>query len=175
MPRKKRLGDLIILGAAGGWALNAAEMAEEGGWHVRALVNNLAPDRVRLVDSAYPIYQLVELPRDLKELPAFCALATPAYRRHLGEEAVGADITRFARLVHPSAHVSRSVQLGDGVFVGTMATIGPHVWVGNHAHLHGRAFVGHGTRIEEFAVVAPGAFVNSISVVREGAYLGMCA
>jgi len=108
-------GELIKLGAAGRWALAAAELAEDSGWRVRALVNNLSPEDLHLSDCAYPVYHLAELPPELRALPAFCCLTTPQYRRRLVEEAAQQGVRTYARLIHRTAYVARSAALGDGV------------------------------------------------------------
>ncbi len=167
--------DLLILGAAGGWALTAAELAEGSGWHVRGLVNNLPPGEVRLPDCPYPIWQLAELPPDLLALPAFCCLTTPQYRRRLVDEATACGLKAFARLIHPSAQILPSAVLGVGSYVGTVCSVVTRASLGNHVFLLNGVLVGHNGRIDDFATIGPGAIISSRCHIREGAFVGPAA
>lgn len=158
--------DLIMLGAAGGSALTAAELAEESGWRVRALVNNLSPEELHLSDCPYPVYQLEELPPELRALPAMCCLTTPQYRRRLVQEAAG---------YHPSAHVARSATLGEGVYVGIMTAVTSRARLGDHVLLINQVPVGHEAQIEDFVSIGPGAQVGSQCRIQEGASVGPSA
>ncbi len=164
--------EIILLGAAGRWAAEAAEIAEDGGWLVRGLVNNLRPEEVRPSDCPFPIYQLDQLPAALRGLPALCVLLTPAYRRLLVEQAAACGITNFVRLIHPSAQVFRSASLGAGAYVGPLARLGRHAEVGCHTFVCSGVFVGHDAHVDDFVTLTPGASVGSLCRVQEGAYVG---
>lgn len=66
---------------------------------------------------------------------------------------------RAASLIHSSAVIAPSAELGSGVEVGPYAVIGPHVtigentWVGPHAVIEGRTTIGRANRIFQFASV----------------------
>lgn len=167
--------DLLILGAAGGWALTAAELAEASGWRVRGLVNNLPPGEVHLPDCPYPILQLAELPPDLLALPAFCCLTTPQHRRRLVHEAAACGLKTFARLIHPSAQILPSAVLGEGVYVGTASAVFTRAVLANHVLLLNRVLVGHNARIDNFASIGPGGIVSSWCHIQDGAFVGPAA
>jgi len=76
-------------------------------------------------------------------------------------------------LVHPSAHVAPSAQIGGGTTVLARASIGPLTRVGRNCVITQNAVITHHCCIEDHVVVAPGALLAAGVVVRERATIGM--
>jgi tetrahydrodipicolinate N-succinyltransferase len=64
---------------------------------------------------------------------------------------------RAQSVVHPSAVVSPSARLADGIFVGPLAVVSSNAEVGAHAMVHLHASVGHDCLIGEYSAILPGA------------------
>ena len=74
-------------------------------------------------------------------------------RRFLGELGSGA---RFAEpIIHPSAVVSASAEIGEGVFVGPGAIVNADARIGAHAIINSGVIVEHDCRVGENAHIAP--------------------
>ncbi|MHA7814541.1 MAG: NeuD/PglB/VioB family sugar acetyltransferase [Phycisphaerales bacterium] len=63
-------------------------------------------------------------------------------------------------IIHPSAVVSASAELSEGVFVGPGAIVNADARVGGHAIVNSGSIVEHDCRIGENAHVAPGAVLG---------------
>lgn len=86
--------------------------------------------------------------------------------------------------IHPSAVVSASVQMGNGVMVAANATINPLVEIGKGVICNTSCSIDHECVIDDYAHIAPGAvlcgnvrvgrssFVGANAVVRQGISIG---
>jgi len=73
---------------------------------------------------------------------------------HLG------DRTKFARVIHPSAHIAAKASLGAGVFVGPHAIVHTAAKLEDHAIVNSGAIIEHECRIGLNTHVAPGAVLG---------------
>ena len=117
--------------------------------------------------------------------------------------AIGDNYVRFAKfqemrragltavnVVHPSAHISRFVKMGEGVTILAGATINPGTavednvcvntaasvdhdnFLGNSCHIFPNATLAGGVRIKEFAYVGSGAVITPNITVEKYSYVG---
>lgn len=63
-------------------------------------------------------------------------------------------------VVHPSAIVSTSAQLGNGVFVGPLAIVSTNALIGDHTIVHLHSSVGHDASIGDYSSILPGARIS---------------
>lgn len=86
--------------------------------------------------------------------------------------------------IHPSAVISASVKMGDGVMIAANATINPLVEIGKGVVCNTSATIDHECIIGDFSFIAPGAvlcgnvkvgrssFIGANSVIRQGITIG---
>jgi sugar O-acyltransferase (sialic acid O-acetyltransferase NeuD family) len=82
---------------------------------------------------------------------------------------------RFETLMHPSAVVSPTAGIGEGVIVNAGAVIASFAAIGEFALINRGAAVGHDCRIAAFANIGPGARLASNVTVERGAAVGIGA
>ncbi len=63
-------------------------------------------------------------------------------------------------VIHPSAIVSPSAELLEGVFVGPLAVVSSHAVIGAHSIVHIHASIGHDAVIGPLTAVLPGARIS---------------
>ncbi len=149
-------------------------------------LNDVASHEITLVDSATRLDALkgspaaaVVLPRDIRadRLPAICvddphtAFATilKSFRPPAGTPPPG---------IHPTAWVSPSAELGDGVCIGPGTTIAHKVTIGAGTTIHAGAQIaahcriGQGVTIYPTAVLYENTRLGDRAVVHAGAVLG---
>ncbi|MBI4319003.1 MAG: hypothetical protein HY675_10985 [Chloroflexi bacterium] len=165
---------LIILGAASAYVSQAVELAEDCGYQVAAVVDNLGVP-LCIDRSDIPVHTLRALPDHLRQLPAICCLGTPNYRRRVVTEAVAVGVTRFVTLVHPTAYVYRSVQVGVGSMVSELTSIGSYCRLGDHVLVRDLASVGHNCSVGDYVTIGPGSAVAGPVQIESGAYIGVGA
>ena len=76
-------------------------------------------------------------------------------------------------LIHPSATVEQSAELGDGVQVFPRAYIGSEARIGFGVIVNTAAVVSHDCLVDAYANIAPGAMLAGGVTVGEGALIGM--
>lgn len=78
----------------------------------------------------------------------------------------------FVRVIHPSAVVARSAQLGEGAQVMAGAVIQPGARLGKNVLVNTRASVDHDCVIGDDVHIAPGATLSGGVIVEAGAHVG---
>lgn len=85
---------------------------------------------------------------------------------------LGIDKNKFATLIHPTAIVSKSACIGNGVTIHPLCVIGPGVKIDDHSMIFGQGFIGHGAIIGTFSYIANNASIGARVKLLQGAYIG---
>jgi sugar O-acyltransferase (sialic acid O-acetyltransferase NeuD family) len=95
-------------------------------------------------------------------------------RQRLAEKCVayGAEL---ATLVHPTASISTSAQLGTGTVVMAQASVNPNARIGRGAIVNTGAVVEHDVVVGEYAHVAPHATMGGASSLGDCSFLALNA
>jgi len=80
--------------------------------------------------------------------------------------------TSYATIIHPSAVISKWVEIGEGsvVTAGTILTC--NIKIGKHAHLNLHTTIGHDCIIGDFFTTAPAANISGNCHFGNGVYFG---
>jgi sugar O-acyltransferase (sialic acid O-acetyltransferase NeuD family) len=81
----------------------------------------------------------------------------------------------FGIAIHPTAYVSRQVNIKGGSVVMAGAIINPYVEVGAHCIVNTNASIDHDCIISNYAHISPGATLCGGVIVSEGAQVGASA
>jgi sugar O-acyltransferase (sialic acid O-acetyltransferase NeuD family) len=81
----------------------------------------------------------------------------------------------FTSAIHPTATISGSATLGDGVILFPNVVVNTGAIIGAHVTLNVGASVSHDTRVGEFSNLNPGSRIAGNVVIGRGAYVGMGA
>lgn len=79
---------------------------------------------------------------------------------------------KFPNLIDPSASVSESVRLGEGIFIGKNAIINTNAQIADLSIINTGAIVEHGCQIGKFSHVSVGAVVCGDSYVGDSVFIG---
>lgn len=74
--------------------------------------------------------------------------------------------------IHPSAVISASVKMGDGVMIAANATLNPLVEIGTGVICNTSASIDHECVIGDFSHIAPGAVLCGNVTVGKGSFVG---
>ncbi len=168
MPRLPR----VVVVGAGGHALSVLDAAVAAGW-----------DPIAVVDSLVRTPKVFSLPRwdtlenvNLKDVRVALGIGSNLLREGLfvGVRAKYPS-ARFATIVHPSAVVSRTAELGDGSVVLSQASIGPEASLGLGCLINTGASIDHQSSIGHFVSLAPGARTGGQVRVDDRTFIGMNA
>jgi sugar O-acyltransferase (sialic acid O-acetyltransferase NeuD family) len=87
-------------------------------------------------------------------------------------DALAAKGAQFERLIHPTAIVCPTAQLGTGVVICPFVTVSDSVRVDDHAMLNFYASCGHDAHVGAYSVLCPYATLNGFAVIEEEVFLG---
>lgn len=79
----------------------------------------------------------------------------------------------FATLIDPTAVVSPSAIMSEGIIICQLAFIGPNVKLGQFVVVNSSAIVGHDIVVGNNSVVSSGAKIGGNTLIAESVYLGM--
>ena len=116
----------------------------------------------------------------LRDMPSAHAVLGVGPKPHRDErqgivERLAGLVRGWAPVVHASAMVAPSVELGAGCVIMAGATIQPGARIGAHAVVNSAAVVDHDSEVGDFAHIAPGAVLGGGVVIGVGAYVGLAA
>ena len=80
---------------------------------------------------------------------------------------------RWASVIHPTAFVHASVEVGDGTVVCAQAVIHPDSVIGQHVIVGAGTTIGHDTNIHDYVHLAPGVHLAGNVRIGEGAFVGI--
>lgn len=106
-----------------------------------------------------------------KDVLAVGGVGAPEVRRQMIQRSVKMGI-EFATLIHPSAQLTRWVEIGVGVIITVGCTLTCQIRLGNHVHLNLGCTIGHDTTVSDFVTLAPGVHISGNVYLQEGAYIG---
>lgn len=79
---------------------------------------------------------------------------------------------KFATIIHPTAVVAHSAQLGCGVVLMPHTVVGPGALMGDHAQLYAHGFIGHHARVGELCFIANNASIGGYVNIEQGTHIG---
>lgn len=167
VPRKRKL---VIIGA-GGFGAIAASTAQDmnavgkevhsGAWEVIGYADS-EPAKQGTQHSGYAVHGTIEdVDSDFHEhkLWFFCAIGDGSARARMVRLAEKL-LWQPATLIHPSAVLATSVEIGVGSYIGPGAVISVNAKLGTHSVIDMHASIGHDACIGDFCTVFPGARIT---------------
>jgi acetyltransferase EpsM len=109
-------------------------------------------------DEVYFLYTLISAKLNFKFLHKLTDLDIP--------------VNRFAKIIHPTAVISKFAEIGYGVSIQPFVSVGPGVTIGNHIQIFAQSLIGHNATLDDYSYVANNACVGAHVHLNEGAYLG---
>jgi sugar O-acyltransferase (sialic acid O-acetyltransferase NeuD family) len=95
----------------------------------------------------------------------------PARRQRVHSK-IDLPLDRFATVIHPSAFVAPSSQVGAGSAILQNVVIIQNTSLGKHVIVAQNASLGHDVIVEDFVTIAAGALIAGLARVREASYIG---
>lgn len=78
----------------------------------------------------------------------------------------------FFNIIHPNAKVSKSVELGKGVFVNSNASINSKAKIDSNSIINTSAIIEHESIISKHSHVGPGSIICGRSIIKEQVFVG---
>ncbi len=100
-----------------------------------------------------------------------CGVGAPNLRKYLVErvQVIG---NKFFTIIHPSAKLTKWIQLGEGVVITAGSILTNNIYIGNHVHINIDCTVSHDTIINEFTTLSPGVHICGSVHIQNGCFIG---
>jgi sugar O-acyltransferase (sialic acid O-acetyltransferase NeuD family) len=108
-------------------------------------------------------------------LQAVVALGNPAAREAVVARLAAEAGARFATLLHPSAWLGQTVEIGEGSMVFGFSSATADVHIGRHVLINPGSNIAHDCVLSDFATLAPAVALAGGVRVEHGAELGIGA
>jgi sugar O-acyltransferase (sialic acid O-acetyltransferase NeuD family) len=97
-------------------------------------------------------------------------IGDPATRKKVVESLPAG--TTFTSVIHPSAVISKWVEIGEGAVITAGTIITCNIKIGTHAHLNLHTTIGHDCNIGNYFTTAPGSNISGICTFGDCVYFG---
>ena len=169
--------DLILVGS-GGFSRETAEAvhainAVRPTWNLRGFVDDDTARHGTFVDGL-PVLGPIELVGDYPDALIVLTTGRPDnyVSRRIIADRLALDDERFATIMHPTASVGRSCEVGPGSVLLAHADLTAAVVVGRHVAIMPQVVLPHDVRVDDFATLTSGVRLGGACHVHEGAYVG---
>lgn len=164
----------VILVGGGAFGRELVGWAEHGALEAGAQVTAFLDDSAAALDGfGYPLEHLGSIdafqPRDSDLL--LMAIGDPGHKRRIAQLLKGRG-ARFARLVHPSAVVSRTAQLGEGVVLCPQSVVSANARIGDLVAINSFSGVGHDVVLGAYSTLSAQVDLTGWVTVGEGCFFG---
>ncbi|WP_118138622.1 NeuD/PglB/VioB family sugar acetyltransferase [Oceanicella sp. SM1341] len=165
--------EIVVVGFSGN-ALEALDMLEAG-YRIAAFLD----DAPALRDTRFegipirPIAALADYPS--AQVVVMVGSERSFRRRGALISGLGLPPGRWARLVHPTAVVSRLAWLGRGAVLFANVVVGPGARIGDHVMVLPNTVVHHDSEIGDFSLLGANVTVAGRCRVGQGCYIGSAA
>jgi len=167
----------ILVVGAGGFGREVLQWARAA-WpdRVARIAGFLSDDPSRLADHDSGL-TIVASPEGFVPEPGdalLLAIGIPAVRRRVAE-ALQLRGAKFLTLIHPTAIVAPTAEIGEGSILCPYSIVSDSARVGRCALLNYHASLGHDASVGEYAVLSPYATLGGNAQIAEDVFLGMHA
>ncbi|WP_231591246.1 acetyltransferase [Saccharothrix sp. ST-888] len=166
--------DLVIVGA-GGFGREAAEAARAAGdsWRLRGFLDDNPALHGTEVDGV-PVLGPAEAVHDLPGAQVVLCTVNPRVYTSRSDllERLKLPEDRYATLVHPSAQIAGSAELGPGSVLLAQVVITARATVGAHVAVMPQTVLTHDTEVADLATLATGVRLGGGVRLERGCYLG---
>ncbi len=164
---------LYILGVGHSTPLTI-ELAQDCGYEMAGLYH-FQEGRTGMLDYGIPIVgtheELFRLD-SLKGKQFALSMGNNEVRQSLAEKILSMG-GALPNLIHPSAHVARSCELGVGVCVDSYAVLQPNTKIGNNTILRHHVLICHNSQVGNHSFIAAHTIVGAYLTLEDNLFMGL--
>jgi carbonic anhydrase/acetyltransferase-like protein (isoleucine patch superfamily) len=129
---------------------------------------------LRRVHPNLNVVRSIEEIRGHRDFQGLVCVGDPAVRFRLFREHEG-HFSKWATIVHPSANVMPTAQIGEGAIIAPNSYVGPLAKIGPNVLVNVGASIGHDAYIGHSSVISPQAAINGFASCGVAAFVGAAA
>lgn len=168
--------EIVVIGAGGHARVVADVIRLSGAYQIRGFLDQLHGARHGDAFEGARILGGDDLLPELLQdgVAAVVAIGDNEARRRIGEDLLRRGFS-LAVLIHPTATVAGSVEIGAGTVVFAGAIVNPATRIGAHVIINTAATIDHDCAIGDAVHVAPGVHIAGDVTIGEGTLIGVGA
>lgn len=155
----------MYLFGASGHGMVVAEIAEENGFEIEAVIDE-DPSKKQLLD-----YRVIQTLPDCRP-EMLISIGNNHNRKKIAECYPN---FKYISLVHKSAQISKRAVIGEGTVVMAGAVVNSETKIGKHCIINSNSVIEHECKIGDYVHVSPGAALAGNVSVGEGSQIGIGA
>ncbi|NEW84008.1 MAG: acetyltransferase [Mariniphaga sp.] len=171
------MSDIIIIGAGGHGAeldeyiqqINQVNQTEI--WHVIGFLDDNPASYANYQLSA-PLLGGVKDHQIRTDCAYLMGIANLTWRKLFVEQFMQQGAL-FISIIHPTAYISPSARLGNGIVIGPMANIGPNATLGDFTLINSRCSLGHDVHIGSFNFISPNVCFSGFTTIGDENLFGI--
>jgi sugar O-acyltransferase (sialic acid O-acetyltransferase NeuD family) len=125
----------------------------------------------RVVSAAIKVHHRFDSVDDMEDKHAIICVGNAKARRKLFEEIASTPL-RFGQVVHPTAYIAPTAEIGQGVIICPLAFVGPFARVEDNVAVNVQAAIGHDSILQHSCVISPNAAVNGFARCGVASFVG---
>jgi sugar O-acyltransferase (sialic acid O-acetyltransferase NeuD family) len=151
---------IFVVGAAGHAKVIIDIIERQEAWRIAGLIDTYKAPGTEVMDYEVlgPEDRLPDFVAQYRVTRAIVAIGDNRIRRRMAQRirTIAPQMT-FITAIHPSAHIGREVQIGEGVAIMAGATVNSGTVIGEFCFVNTNASVDHDNILEPFSCVQPNA------------------
>jgi sugar O-acyltransferase (sialic acid O-acetyltransferase NeuD family) len=169
------LKDVVILGGGGfarevWWVLEESNLQRKE-WNILGFIDENPEAKGRTLCNL-PVLGGFDWFRPRPNRPhVICGVGSNATRRKFAAQAHELGL-EFCTAIHPSARMSRFVEVGIGSVICAGNTLTTQIVIGAQVNVNLHCTIGHDARIGDFCNISPGVHLSGYVVLEEGVDVG---
>lgn len=173
MQIKKKMKDIIIIGAAGcgrevaNWIEDINK--QEPTWNILGFIDDNL-NALEGIPCKYHILGTIKNHQPQENTQYVMGIASPSVKRILGPELM-AKGAHFASVIHPSTHIYTEYDLGIGLVTYPNSKIATGCRIGDFVTLQS-TIIGHDVQIEDYVTVSSSCGITGNTRLREACFIG---
>ncbi|MEH6892580.1 acetyltransferase [Bacillus sp. JJ864] len=166
---------IVIIGQGGHSKVVQDIILSNKGYEIIGYLDDRYED-ITIVDNIYfgPILTAHEMIKSFNQIKFVIAIGDNKIREEIVGK-LGLSDDCYATLIHKTAVVSPSAQIGLGTVVMPNVVINADTRIGNHAIINTSSIVEHDNRIGDFVHISPHVTLTGSIVIEEGVRVGAAA
>jgi sugar O-acyltransferase (sialic acid O-acetyltransferase NeuD family) len=164
----------IYLYGCGGHAKVVLDILERQNRIVKAFVDDNPPSQMTHIHGV-PVWKTtteILLDRECDRSLWIVAIGNNRIRRFVAEKLEGYGCS-FTTAIHPSAEISRTVEIDPGTVIMPNAVINTDTKIGSHVIVNTGTTIDHDCLIKSYSHIAPGSHICGQVKLEEGVFLGV--
>ena len=167
--------DIIIIGA-GGVGRETAQLIEDINskkrqWNLLGFIDDNKDLHGRNVNGYEVIGGSEAVGNFTGKIYGICTISNPVIKQRALSKLKGTNI-EYARLVHPTAVVSRHVEMGEDIIIQAFCFVSTNVVIGSHVQLNPQCGIGHDSIIGDYSSLYWNVNISGNVKIGEGSLLG---